>query len=101
MKNDAIGMSNHRNGECIWWGEAPERRYDWSKAAGGLLPNDTNTPKHPPSRGLALHHGSARFQAYPHHLAKLISGSDSTVQPFGSLAPPSLSPIRPFAPSLP
>jgi hypothetical protein len=115
-------MKKNRNGESIWWGEAPERPGDWTRAAGGLSPNGVDTPNHVPSRGLALHHGSdfasaspaadfrpkqatpdksARFQAYRHHPAKIISCSDSAVRPFGNLAPPGVSPTRPFAVSPP
>ena len=44
----------------LWWGEAPERPYDWAGAPGGLLPNIVSTPKDAPSRGQPLDHGSAR-----------------------------------------
>jgi len=99
QRGETIDMNNLRNGEWAkrrntWWGEAPERPDDLTGAAGGLLPTSVDTPKHAPSRGLALHHGSARFQAYRHFLARIIGGSDSTVRLFGSLAPPSLSPTR-------
>jgi hypothetical protein len=55
-------------GACLWWGEAPEWPYDWAGGVGGFLLNDVNTPNNAPSRGPALDHGSARFQAYRHRL---------------------------------
>ena len=40
-------------------GEAPERPNHWAGAPVGLLPNVVSTPENAPSRGRALHHGSA------------------------------------------
>jgi hypothetical protein len=45
----------------FWWREAPEWSYNWIEAAGVFLPDDVSTLKDVPSRGQALHHGSARF----------------------------------------
>ena len=71
-----------------WWGEAPERSYNLTRAADGFLPDLSIRPEHAPSRDLALRHGSARFQAHQHRLANVIRCSGSMTMRFGSLAPP-------------
>jgi hypothetical protein len=47
--------------------------YDWAGGLDGILLNDVDTPDNAPSRGPALDHGSARFQAYRHPLIRTLS----------------------------
>jgi hypothetical protein len=69
---------------------------DWTGAVDGFFAKDVDTPKHAPSRGRVLGHGSARFQAYRAYRTKILNGSGQIVRTFGSLAPPKKKP-RPIS----
>jgi len=109
MTNDAISMNNPRMGEIAngrngegpdWWGEAPERLGTSSKEISAKLLEDAVRPKSAPSRNLARI--TARRVFGPNaSIVVPISRPCSNLQSFGSLAPPGLSPIRPFAASPP
>ena len=81
----------------VWWGEAPEGPCGKTGEPGAILPQGVDRPRDVPSRGRALGHGSARFQAYQCLIDRIISRSGSIIGPFGSLAPPDPSPYRPIA----
>jgi len=76
-----------------WWGEAPKRPYRNTGVLDDFLPNGVATPKDAPSRGGALHPGSARFPAYwLLCVNRNISRFGPIIGPFGSLAPPKVEP---------
>ena len=109
MKNDAIDMSNLRKGEWAprprgrngagldWWGEAPERLYCWVGASDDF--RQTMLLRQKARRAVMQRYTTARrdFMRSDTIRREGTSRSGPIIRSFGSLAPPSLSPIRSLA----